>query len=172
MNLAFKKCVVQDLDMLTEISRTTFIDAFEKDNKPLDFNNYMDAAFSKETIKAELLNPNSSFYFTYLNQELAGYFKLNKAEAQNEILDQSSIELERIYVLNKFQGLGIGKRMLNEIIAISKVKQLHYLWLGVWELNANAIRFYERHGFKKFGKHPYYIGKDKQTDWLMKLQLI
>jgi ribosomal protein S18 acetylase RimI-like enzyme len=44
-----------------------------------------------------------------------------------------------------------------------------YLWLGVWEHNRGAIRFYERHGFVKFGEHPYYVGNDCQTDWMMRL---
>ncbi|MEJ2584567.1 MAG: hypothetical protein P8Z38_05830 [Robiginitalea sp.] len=46
-----------------------------------------------------------------------------------------------------------------------------YLWLGVWEENKEAIRFYKRHGFVTFGKHPYYIGSDRQMDWMMQLVL-
>jgi len=46
-----------------------------------------------------------------------------------------------------------------------------FLWLGVWEKNIRAISFYKEHGFVKFGKHPYYIGKDKQMDWLMRYEL-
>ena len=57
MNLSFKKCDIKNLDELVEISRITFINAFEKDNNPEDFNNYMRSAFSKETIEVELLNP-------------------------------------------------------------------------------------------------------------------
>ncbi len=38
--------------------------------------------------------------------------------------------------------------------------------------NPDAIRLYERHHFKKFSKHPYYVGRDKQMDWLMKLDLV
>lgn len=172
MNLSFKKCTIKDLEKIVDISRITFINAFEKDNNPEDFNNYMNTAFSEEKIKTELLNPNSKFYFTYFNNELVGYFKLNKNEAQTEQFNQKSIELERIYVLNKFQGKQIGKHMLFKIIEIAREKEVSFLWLGVWEKNLAAIKFYKRYNFKKFDTHFYYIGTDKQTDWLMKLNLV
>ena len=62
--------------------------------------------------------------------------------------------------------------MLFKIIDIVKAKQVSFLWLGVWQKNNAAIRFYERLGFTKFSTHPYFIGKDKQIDWLMKLNFI
>jgi ribosomal protein S18 acetylase RimI-like enzyme len=62
--------------------------------------------------------------------------------------------------------------MISEIRKMAGVKKKAYIWLGVWEHNTAAIRFYERLGFEKFAMHPYYIGKDRQTDWLMKMNLI
>ncbi len=171
MNLSFNICDLKDLDRLLEISRETFITAFAKVNNPEDFQNYINSAFNEETLKAELLNPNSSFYFVYLNSSLVGYFKLNEKDAQNEAFDTRSMELERIYVLEAFQGQQIGKLMLLKIIDIASSKRLNFLWLGVWQENKNALRFYERHNFKIFSEHPYYIGKDKQMDWLMRLEL-
>ena len=169
MNLFFRKCNIQDLNELIEISRITFIDAFEKDNNPIDFENYMNKAFDMEIIRKELLNPNSQFYFLYLEKSLVGYFKLNEGDAQTECFEDKTVELERIYVLERFQGKQIGKGMLNKAIEITKSKKASFLWLGVWEKNKKAITFYKRYGFKKFMTHPYYIGNDKQTDWLMKL---
>jgi len=146
--------------------------AFEKDNDPEDFKSYIDTAFNRETLKAELLNQNSSFYLVYLKELLVGYFKLNEKEAQNEQFQTESMELERIYVLDAFQGRQIGKQMLLKTIDIARSKNLDFLWLGVWQENKKALRFYERHNFKIFGEHPYYIGKDKQMDWLLRLVLI
>jgi ribosomal protein S18 acetylase RimI-like enzyme len=172
MNLTFKKCTLEDVVTLSEISKTTFIEAFEKDNNPSDFDSYIKVAFSEAKIKSELLNHNSDFYFAYLNNKLVGYFKLNKNEAQTEKFDVKTIELERIYVLKQFQNQGIGKKMLFEIFKIVKSNNVSFLWLGVWEKNRAAIKFYQRYNFKKFDTHFYYIGNDKQTDWLMKLDFI
>ena len=171
MDLSFKKCTLVDLDTLVEISRSTFITSFEKVNNPNDFKTYITSAFSKEKIKSELLNLNSTFNFVYLDDKLVGYFKLNEKDAQNEQFENASIELERIYVKVAFQGRGIGKEMLFKVIEIAKSKDVVFLWLGVWEHNDAAIRFYERYDFKKFSTHPYYLGNDKQTDWILKFDL-
>ena len=85
---------------------------------------------------------------------------------------EESMELERIYVLKEFQGLGHGERILNKVKRLAVEAGKSFLWLGVWEKNTRAIKFYEKHGFVKFGTHPYYIGSDKQTDWLMRFDLI
>jgi len=171
MNLTFEKCTIDDLDILVNMSRDTFVHAFEKDNNPEDFWNYINDAFNENTIVEQLLNVNSEFYFVYLKNVLVGYFKLNKNEAQTEQFAKQTIELERIYVLKDFQNQGIGKLMLLKVIDFAKTFKAKFIWLGVWQENKKAVKFYETYGFKKFSTHPYYIGKDKQTDWLMKKRL-
>ncbi len=171
MLLQFQKCTSSDLDLLVEIARKTFIAAFEKDNDPDDFKNYIDNAFDTKQIKKQLVNSDSSFYFTFWEEELVGYFKLNQNESQTDDKSPNSVELERIYVLQRFQGKQIGKHMLNKAIQLASQSNKKYLWLGVWQKNTNAIRFYEKNGFLKFSTHPYYIGKDRQTDWLMRYKL-
>lgn len=172
MKLIYQICTEKQLQDLVEISINTFVSAFEKQNNPQDFNTYIKKAFSKEQLKKELLHPNVRFYFVYKENTLVGYFKLNTKDAQTEPFECNSIELERIYVLDTFQGQSIGKDILLNIIENAKKDQMAFLWLGVWEKNTAAIRFYERHGFVKFGTHPYVIGNDIQADWLMRLDLV
>ena len=168
MLLRLQKCKPIDLDLLAQISIKTFVDAFEKANDPIDFKSYTDQAFSRETLLSELNNTDTSFYFVFKDTHLIGYFKLNENQAQTDLKSKETIELERIYVVENFQGQHIGKWMLNEVKKIAFEKQKEFLWLGVWQENGKAIRFYEKHGFSKFAEHPYYIGNDKQTDWLMR----
>ena len=42
-----------------------------------------------------------------------------------------------------------------------------HLWLGVWERNARAIRFYAKAGFVDVGSHDFVLGTDRQTDRVM-----
>lgn len=170
--LVYKKCGQEDLNELTLVSKSTFVDAFEKDNDPADFKDYIDLAFNKGKLSDELQNPNTSFYFVFSEENLVGYFKLNQNDAQSDLKNMDSIELERIYVINQYQGLGLGVQILEKVKKLAKKTNKSYLWLGVWEYNKAAIKFYERNGFAKFGMHPYYIGKDRQMDWLMQFDLI
>ncbi|WP_375325976.1 GNAT family N-acetyltransferase [Flagellimonas sp. GZD32] len=169
--LLLKKCVQSDLDTLVKISRETFIEAFEKDNDPVDFQAYLKQAFAIEKIASELEHPHSHFYFVFDDHVLVGYFKLNTDTAQTDVHDPKALEIERIYVFKEHQGKKIGAWMLQEIICLTRTMEKAFIWLGVWEHNPNAIRFYQRHGFRKFAEHPYYIGNDKQTDWLFRLSI-
>ncbi|MNF16430.1 Protease synthase and sporulation negative regulatory protein PAI 1 [compost metagenome] len=47
-------------------------------------------------------------------------------------------------------------------------EQVLYIWLGVWEENKRALRFYEKNGFTVFDKHIFRLGNDEQTDLMMK----
>ncbi len=170
MELRLQKCSFSDLEVLLQISKETFIDTFEKDNNPDDFQAYLDSAFTPQAFKAQLSNPASQFYFVYDEKTLVGYLKLNKTPAQTEVNDGNSIELERIYVLKQYQGKRIGQWMLKKAIQLSQQqKGIRYIWLGVWEHNTKAIQFYQKNGFQKFGQHSFFIGKDEQMDWLMRL---
>jgi len=171
VNKQIRKCTSSDLEALLLISRETFVLAFEKDNNPVNFKAYIDVAFSRNIIAQQLNNPNSGFYFLFVECQLVGYFKLNQKQAQSEKMDNTTMELERIYVRLAVHGQGFGTFMLKEAIRIASVQKNTELRLGVWQENTDAVRFYEKFGFKKFGTHPFYIGSDKQTDWLMKVGL-
>ena len=131
----------------------------------------MQGAFNRTVLLEQLRHPDVYYFFIKRDELTLGYIKLNESEAQNESFEQKSIELERFYILSEFQGQNIGQNVLKKVIEIAQNKGLAFLWLGVWEKNLKAIRFYERHGFVKFGSHPYFLGNDEQTDYLMKIDL-
>lgn len=170
-NLTYRKCGLKDLKALRFIAEKTFVDAYEKNNNPDDFKSYIDSAFESYQMRAELENSNSQFYFIYFEHKLAGYFKLNENSAQSEDYGIQSLELSRLYILIEFQGQAIGKMTLSKVIELAIGKDKSWLWLSVWQKNEAAVRFYERHGFKKFDTQIFYVGKDAQIDWLMRLDL-
>ena len=171
MEITFRKCSIEDIVPLQKHSIATFTEAFKAQNNPKDFQAYLAKAFSEAQLLSELENENTSFHFVEKQGEWVGYLKTNVLEAQGELREPEGMELERIYVKPPLQGQGIGLKMISfaESLAIKQGKT--YLWLGVWEHNAKAIRFYERHGYKKFDTHSFYMGNDKQTDWLLKKKL-
>ncbi|MFD1079692.1 GNAT family N-acetyltransferase, partial [Longispora fulva] len=132
---------------------------------------YLDKAFNNEALKMELLELHSEFWFAKLSGETIGYFKINFEDAQTDLREPDAMELERIYVIEEFQNRGFGQKILDAVIEMAIQRQMRYLWLGVWEKNSRAIRFYERNKFKIIGSHPFWVGKDLQTDILMKLEL-
>jgi ribosomal protein S18 acetylase RimI-like enzyme len=171
LSLKIQKCVLDDLPVLCELSRATYDDTFRHLNTPETMTAYLDAAFAPEKIKAELLSEGSAFYFLYAEDALAGYLKLNIGKAQTDIHDLQSLEVERIYVRREFQGLGLGRILLEKAAAEAKSLGKSYLWLGVWEKNENAIAFYKKHGFHIIGNHGFIMGDEVQNDFVMRKDL-
>jgi len=97
-----------------------------------------------------------------------GYMKINFGASQSDLQDFEALELERIYVDSNQLGKGIGQLLLDKAIEIARKAGLIYIWLGVWEHNLNARRFYAKNGFVQFDQHIFTLGNDDQTDLLLK----
>ena len=169
--MQIRKLDITDLENLQKISITTFRETFEEVNSEEDMQKYLDENLSLERLKSELENLDSEFYFIENENKNLGYLKLNFENAQTEKVEENYFEIERIYVLKAFLGQKIGQILFDKAIEIGREKNLEYVWLGVWEENHRAIKFYEKNGFKVFGKHKFVLGKDVQTDLLMKLNI-
>ena len=169
--MKIRKINIDDLEALRNLSIQTFKETFEEVNTEEDMQKYLDENLSIEKLKTELENPNSEFYFAENNDEILGYLKLNFKDAQTEKLEENHFEIERIYVLKTFLGQKIGQILFDKAIEIGREKNLEYVWLGVWEENHRAIRFYGKNGFEIFGKHDFVLGEDVQTDLLMKMKI-
>lgn len=162
------QCGMDDLETLQELSYKTYNDTFASMNTPENMKTYLDKAFDINKLRDELSNSSSMFYFLYVNEELAGYLKLNECSAQTDIRDEASLEIERVYIAEKHQGKGLGTVLLDKAIDIAQKRAKSYIWLGVWERNDKALQFYKSKGFYRIGKHSFFMGDDEQTDFIMK----
>jgi len=162
---------IKHLDELLELAISTFSESYEKMNTPENFRKYVSENFNPEKFLSELKEKDSFIFLMRQNGRAIGYLKLNIGAAQSEKMDDEAMEIERIYVLKNIQGSGFGKRLLKKSCEAAREKNKKYLWLGVWERNESAIKFYESQGFEKFGEHPFMLGWDKQTDILYRISV-
>jgi ribosomal protein S18 acetylase RimI-like enzyme len=166
-----KKAAPNDVEQLQKISRQTFYETFAAANAAENMEKYLHNEFSLEKLTRELNNKNTEFYFAEDENKLIGYLKLNTRQAQTEQHSENALEIERIYVIKEFHGKNIGQLLYEKAIVKAKQIQADYIWLGVWEENLRAIKFYQKNGFIEFDKHIFKLGDDEQTDILMRLDL-
>jgi len=169
--IEIKKITLNDLAALKALSIKTFTDTFAKDNTPKDLKEYLDQAYTEEKLANELQNKDSEFYFIYSNEELSGYLKINVNDAQTETIEEDALEIERIYIDSNFKRLGLGKMLYHKAIERAKELNKTSIWLGVWEKNFSAMKFYHKMGFTQVGQHSFYMGEDEQIDLIMKKEL-
>ena len=132
---------------------------------------YLSDAFDPARLEAELRNPDSDFFFLFKDGQLAGYLKINDGPAQTDRRDPQALEIERVYIRQSFQGMGLGKMLIEYALQIARQRGKPRAWLGVWEKNVHAIGFYERLGFVKAGMHSFFMGDEEQSDFVMKMEL-
>ncbi|CAM3942991.1 GNAT family N-acetyltransferase [Flavobacterium branchiophilum] len=161
-----------DLETLCQLAINIFSDTFESNNTTENLNAYLASHFTPDQLFTEWSNPNSLFYIAFDNQKMIGFIKCNFATAQTEPNDNLGMELQRIYVLKSYHGQQVAQRLMDQTVAVAIQHKAQYIWLGVWEFNTKAIRFYEKNGFKIFDKHPFTMGNEVQTDYLMRKELV
>ena len=171
MDVKLRHCTAEDAEALHSLSVKTFYDTFARYNPPDIMNEFLASAYDTEKLRRELSNTDSSFFFVYADGNIAGYMKLNEAPSQSDINDKLSLEIERLYVLHDCHGLGLGSYMMRYAIDTAVKRGKSYVWLGVWEHNEKAKRFYKNNGFFRFDSHSFWMGDDEQTDILMRLDL-
>jgi len=169
--IRISQATLLDLSRLQQIGRQTFLETFAAGNSEENMQAYLEEGFSSAKLTAELQEPNSAFYLAELAGTTIGYLKVNTGAAQTERLANSAFEIERIYVLQAFHGKKVGQLLYEKALQLATQAQAAYVWLGVWEENPRAIRFYQKNGFVAFDKHIFKLGDDEQTDILMKLPL-
>jgi ribosomal protein S18 acetylase RimI-like enzyme len=171
-NIQIRKAATKDLAAVQRIGRETFFETFAESNTEADMNKYLEESFNEKRMTAELDNPDSSFYMALENEHPVGYLKINTGAAQTESQDTNALEIERIYVKSSHHGKKVGQLLYDKALAVAQERDNSYLWLGVWEKNPRAIRFYEKNGFTAFDRHIFKMGEDEQVDIMMKKEFL
>jgi ribosomal protein S18 acetylase RimI-like enzyme len=159
---------IQDVLRLQEIGKQTFIETFSDVNTEENMTQYIANSFSIEKLTKELNDAQTAFYFAQIDEKIIGYLKLNFGKAQTESMHENALEIERIYVLKDYLGKNVGQALYEKALQIASEKNAVYIWLGVWEENTRAIKFYQKNGFEVFDKHIFKLGDDEQTDIMMR----
>ena len=160
-----------DTDVLSKLCKETFYETFAAYNSEEDMQQYLSQSFSKEAIAGEMQQPESQFIIAEVDRKAAGYARVIKNEYHQQPGNRYAIELQRLYVRQEYHGYKLGYALMQHCIAHAKMKGADALWLGVWEHNHKAINFYRKVGFVRTGEHPFVLGSDIQTDWIMELTL-
>ena len=81
-------------------------------------------------------------------------------------IDQNVCELKRLWLLEPYQGKGIGYQVLQELIKFAQAKGYKKILLETDQEQARAIRFYRKTGFQPTEKY-----NDRNSDVYMEMQI-
>ena len=171
MEYTIQHCSVTDIDALRNISIQTYRDTFSEYTEPEVMQTYLDEAFSVDTLKEQIMNVHSLFFFLMTEHGIGGYCKINEFTAQKAVMEDSSMEIERLYVIKGFQGKGAGAALMEHALQMAHAKKKKYVWLGAWENNYKAHSFYRKNGFREVGVVPFVMADKVYNDLILRRDL-
>lgn len=125
---------------------------------------FLDTSFHPEKVAAELVEEQSYFLILEDAEGAAGYSRLLGESAERA-------ELVRFYLERRAIGTGAAHTLMRNTLDFASQRGYSEIYLGVWEKNFRAQKFYEKWGFAKTGEKVFMVGADPQVDWQYELRL-
>ena len=165
---------VADAETLADLGARTFDETFAATNDPDRLARYLATAFTPERLAAELADPVAAFWIAVEDGgrgpgdgRAVGYAKLASGEVPACVGGPRPIELVRLYVERSVLGGGVGAALIAACLEHAREAGFATIWLGVWEHNLRARRFYDKWGFRVVGAKPFYFADELQEDLVM-----
>lgn len=165
--VTIRRATIDDAERLSAFARRLFVETFAAQNNPDDLALFLDTAFTPALQRAELAEPHRTYWLLEVDGTLAGYVLLNDDAREEGVVGKHPVELQRFYVDGAWHGRGLAQTQMAHAVREARALGGDVLWLGVWEENPRAIRFYEKEGFARVGAHVFMVGNDAQTDAIM-----
>ena len=162
-----------DAAALSLLGQATFLEAFAGILNGPDILAHCASAHSADVYQAWLADPRFRTWLALAQPGLApvGYAVLAPSDLPVPDPHPGEVEVKRVYLLNRFQGSGLGKLLMSHAIERARAEGARRLLLGVYSENASAIAFYRRLGFETIGHRPFTVGTMVCDDYVMSLAL-
>ncbi|MCH8552117.1 MAG: GNAT family N-acetyltransferase [Natronospirillum sp.] len=131
-----RKAKPSDADSLATLCITVWIDTYCMEGIEAPLASYVLSEYSADSLKKRV-----SEKTVLVAESKASLLGL-------AVLDDGTGEIETLYVLPRFKGLGVGRLLVEEL----KNHSSSPLFLTCWEGNQAALRFYDRLGFVETGE--------------------
>lgn len=170
MTVVFRDATVADGPELDALAREIWLETFAHGSSPEDAEAYLATAYGPDgALLRHLADSAYRFRLATAGDRIVGYAKINAPWLPNA--EPHAMQLSQLYVAREWQGRGIAQVLMDWAIATARADAASALLLTVWEENHRARRFYEKLGFTHIGDFAFPVGRQIDTDHIMRLAL-
>ena len=162
--LRIRVATADDASLIAKFGAETFVASFSAQNTPENLAKHIAGAFGEEIQKRELSDPAVTYLIAEQYGRTAGYAQVREGDAPECVTGPAPIEVRRFYVRHEFHGSGIAQALMDACADEARRRRTYTIWLGVWDQNPRAIRFYTKCGFQDVGSQTFMLGDDPQQD--------
>jgi len=154
MKTTYRPALAEEIPAIAELSARTYLETFgylytDENNQAHLAEKCSEAYFHKHFGKDQL-------YLAFAGDTLIGYAKFGALRLPYANPITPCLELERFYIDSSYQGKGAAQGLMDAVM--EQMQSAKAIYLGVWEENHRARKFYERYGFTEVGEFTYYVG--------------
>ena len=157
----------EEASPLAALAERTFRTTFAPHNSDANLDLHCARTYGEAIQRAELADPGRATIVADDQGALVGYAQLRWGRAPACVVAARPAEIQRIYVDAPWHGRGIAQALMETILEHARIGRADRVWLGVWEHNPRARRFYEKSGFALAGDHAFVLGHEVQRDLVM-----
>ena len=107
------KANAEHSELIAKLAQQTFSESHGHSASKEDINNFILRTYNTEAIRKEFENKQIDYHLIYYNETIAGFSKIELQCPNINISDKNITKLDRIYLLEAFQGKQLGVKLLN-----------------------------------------------------------
>ena len=168
--MIYRDAVPADGPALGAMAAKAFSDTFAGLYSPEDLASFLKGAFGPAGLPAQIGAPGFTIRIAQEGDAIAGFAKLGPVDFPGD-WGPSDLELHQLYVLSQWHGAGVGKALMDWVVATARAQGFARLVLSVFVDNHRAQRFYARYGFREVGRYEFRVGDQIDDDRIWTLDL-
>jgi len=145
-----QRLTAADVDAVSALARTVWQATYPALISQAQIDAMLADRYAPQRIREQLHDPRHAWRVARQDDALTGF--------AHALLENSACKLDKLYVHPAQQHRGLGAALLREIEAWARVQQTRRLWLQVNRGNTQAIRAYEKYGFRIVESRVFDIG--------------
>lgn len=165
-----------DAPALAELAAATFELACPPDTTAAAVEEFLRDVLAENNFLEYLADPGRLILVAEVDHTLLGYTMVNFGDPTDPDVSAAigirpTVEVSKCYVLAGNHGGGLAAALMAATLHVAREHGAAGAWLGVNQLNARAIRFYEKQGFTRVGRKTFLLGGVLENDYVFERPL-
>jgi ribosomal protein S18 acetylase RimI-like enzyme len=161
-----------DAPALADLARDSFVAAFGRLYRPEDLARFLSEDRTAEVYRAHMDEPGTSIALAEADGTLGGYALIHTPSEFRSKSDASfPLALHQLYCAPAATGRGIGAALMEWALGEARARGCDAVQLSVFSENPGAQRFYARYGFSKIADIDFWVGNQRDHEFLFELRL-
>lgn len=165
--MIFRRANINDADNIAVLKQQVWIATYAVEGIRSEFSKYVLTAFTVENVQNTIKDNFREIIVAEINNHIVGCVEIALNEKCPVALEKDCPEIAVLYVLERFIGNNIGKKLLDKAIEYIQSINHNSLWLTVYHENQKAIDFYLRNQFKIIGSTDFVMDGNRYENKLM-----